>query len=291
VNARLVRRPWILNALGARLTVVDAYGSPGDTLLTATVCRHLRHRYRRLRLNCLTPNPELLAHDPNVDTVNGPESYLSAWSWYPGIVHRRDGRANVLSETLARFGLDAGSCEYRARVYLTREELAAGFARIADARRPVLTFHTRTNQTVKDWPIDRWQRTLATLAGRFELVHLGDAREPEIAGVRRLAGRLTLRESLAVLAHARVHLGGDSFLMHAANGLGVPSVIVFGGSRTPANVGYAENANLFVTMACGPCWIHENQGERCAHGVACMERIAPEDVLAAVDGLCPRSAS
>jgi ADP-heptose:LPS heptosyltransferase len=113
-------------------------------------------------------------------------------------------------------------------------------------------------------------------------VHLGDAREPVIDGVHRLAGRLRLRESLSVLAHARVHVGGDSFLMHAANGLDVPSVIVFGGSRTPANVGYAANINLFAPMPCGPCWIHRVNGERCGQALACMAVITPAAVVGAV---------
>ena len=88
-----------------------------------------------------------------------------------------------------------------------------------------------------------------------------------------LAGKLSMRESMAVLAQARLHIGPDSFLMHAANGVGVRSVILFGGSRTVENSGYAENVNLFVPMPCGPCYIHESRSETCAHGIECMQRI------------------
>jgi ADP-heptose:LPS heptosyltransferase len=189
---------------------------------------------------------------------------------------------NVLQETFARLGMTRGAHEYRARVYLTPEERAHGRALIGESRRPVLTFHTRTNEPVKDWPIERWREALAALGRSFHLVHLGDAREPMIEGVQRLAGRLTLRESMSVLAHARVHAGADSFLMHAANGLDIPSVIVFGGSRTPANVGYAANVNLFATMPCGPCWIHGVNGERCDRALACMDAITPDAVVGAV---------
>jgi ADP-heptose:LPS heptosyltransferase len=88
-----------------------------------------------------------------------------------------------------------------------------------------------------------------------------------------------------VLAVARLHVGPDSFLMHAANGLGVPSVVIFGGSRTPENLGYRENTNLFVKLPCGPCWIHESQGGRCEHNMECMALITPEAVFAAVENL------
>ena len=288
VNKHVARQPWLLNAAGMELTVVDAYGAPGDTLLTAIVCRHLRQMYPALRLNCVTANPDLLRHDPNIDTLNQPETYFSVWCWYPDLAGRRDGTTNVLRETFARLGMEDAPYDYAARVYLTPEELAHGRERLQPATRPVVTFHTRSNEVVKDWPLEKWQAAIEQLRKRYHVVHLGDAREPEIEGVQRFAGRLSLRESMSVLAHAQVHAGADSFLMHAANGLGVPSVIVFGGSRTPANLGYRSNVNLFTPMTCGPCWIHSVNGERCTNALACMDSISVGDVTSAIDQLALR---
>jgi ADP-heptose:LPS heptosyltransferase len=76
--------------------------------------------------------------------------------------------------------------------------------------------------------------------------------------------------------------------MHGANGLDVPSVIIFGGSRPPDMLGYAANINLFEAMPCGPCWLQSSQGQRCDYGIACMDRITPDRVLAAVDELWGR---
>ena len=233
----------------------------------------------------MTANPDLLQHDPNVDSLNLPETFFSVWCWYPDLAGRRDGATNVLRETFARLGLEHSRYDYAARVYLTPAELARGRELLSTATLPVITFHTRSNEAVKDWPLARWEAAVNQLRKTYHLVHLGDAREPMIDGVQRFAGRLSLRESMSVLAHARVHIGADSFLMHAANGLGVPSAIVFGGSRTPANLGYAANINLFTPMPCGPCWIHSINGERCAYGLECMDRIAITDVTAAVDNL------
>jgi ADP-heptose:LPS heptosyltransferase len=87
---------------------------------------------------------------------------------------------------------------------------------------------------------------------------------------------------MAVLAHMKAHVGPDSFLMHAANGLGIPSAIIFGGSRTAANAGYSSNIDFYVPMPCGPCYIHETRGERCAHGIECMNRVAVDEVYTAV---------
>jgi ADP-heptose:LPS heptosyltransferase len=289
LNARLTRHPAVLNRLGAQLTIVDAYGAPGDTLLTAIVCRHLRERFPRLRINCLTPNPGLLQHDPNIDVLNAPESFFSVWSWYPNLAGTRDPVANLLSETFARLGWGAGPFEYRASVYLTPGERAQGRALLGPADRPVLTFNTRTKEPTKNWPIEAWRAVLAELRTRFHLVHLGDDSEPEIAGVQRLAGRLSLRESMGALSHARVHVGGVSFLMHAANGLEVPSVIIYGGRETPANSGYATNLNLYSAVPCSPCWLHESKGERCPHDLVCMNGITVAHVVAAVNELVPEA--
>lgn len=291
LNTALTRRPAWLNALGARLTVVDAYGAPGDTLLTAIVCRHLRERCPRLRINCLTPNPDLLRHDPNIATLNEPETFFSVWSWYPNLTGAKDPRANLLSETFARLGWTLAPADYRARVFLTAPERSAARERLGATARPILTFNTRTKEPTKNWPLEAWRRAITELGARFHLVHLGDASEPEFPGVQRFAGALSLRESMAVLSHAAVHVGGVSFLVHAANGLDVPAVVIYGGRETPANSGYAGNANLATSVPCGPCWLHEEKGERCQHDMVCMTRIGVADVLAAVERLAIRRGS
>jgi ADP-heptose:LPS heptosyltransferase len=229
----------------------------------------------------MTVNGELLQLDPNITSLNRRETFFSVWSWYPDIVARRDATTNVLRETFARLGLGGEPYEYRARVFLSAEERRIGWELLGRPSKPVLTFHTLSNEAVKNWPLERWLMVLDAFRDRFHLAHLGDGREPSIDGVQRFAGQLTLRESMSVLAHAAVHVGGDSFLMHAANGLDVPSVVVFGGSRTPGNLGYPQNANLYARMPCGPCWIHASTGERCAEGLACLNLIEPDQVVEA----------
>jgi ADP-heptose:LPS heptosyltransferase len=262
------------------LTVRDGFGGAGDTLLTAIVCRHAAERFPGIRINCITPNPELVKEDPHIDKLNGAETYFSLRHWYLQQIEQKQGEVNVLAESMRSIGMT--SYDYRASVHLTNAERAEGLARLNGLSKPVVTVNTRSREPVKNWPAERWRALTALLRSRFDVVQLGDGTELELEGARSFAGRLGLRESMAVLSHARAHIGPDSFLMHAANGLGVPSVILFGGSRTPANAGYAENINLYVPMPCGPCYIHQSRGEVCGHGVECMDRITVEDVHAAV---------
>jgi ADP-heptose:LPS heptosyltransferase len=280
VNNYLTSHLSLLNLLGARLTVFDVFGGLGDTLLTAVVCRHLKSKYPRIRLNILTPNPELVRYDPNVDEINQPEGYVCLWVWYLDHIERKDGESHVLSQTFERLRIQVDN--YRTRVYLSEHELADGRSLLGASARPVLAFNMLSKEPVKNWPLDLWLELLDKLSGHFDLVHLGNDKEPLIPYVRRFAGRLSLRQSMAVLKQARFYVGPDSFLMHAANGLDVPSVIIFGGSRTPKNVGYRQNLNLFVKMPCGPCWIQENRGERCGHNLECLRKISVSQVYNAI---------
>ncbi|HEX4085569.1 MAG TPA: glycosyltransferase family 9 protein [Chthoniobacteraceae bacterium] len=279
VNRWLLRRLHWLRP-GAWITVRDGFGAPGDTLLTAIVCRHIARRFPRLRINCITPNPTLLSHDPHIHRLNGPETYVSLRHWYLDIIEHQRGGENVLAESMKAVGIP--DYEYRAEVRLTDAERMEAKARLKDFSKPLLTLNTRSKEPVKTWPADRWERLVPLLRSDFDMVQLGDQTELRLEGVRSFGGQLSFRESMAVLSHARAHVGPDSFLMHAANGLGVPSVILFGGSRTAANLGYAGNINLYVPMPCGPCYLHAARGQVCAHHIECMNRIPVEEVREAV---------
>ena len=280
LNNYLTSHPWLLNLLGARLTVFDVFGGLGDTLLNAVVCRHLKLKYPRIRLNLLTPNPELVQYDPNVDYINQPESYVCLWVLYLDHIERKDGESHVLSPTFERLHIQVD--DYRTRVYLSKQEIEEGRLLVGPNARPLLAFNTLSKEPVKNWPLELWFELIEKLSGHFELVHLGNEREPFIPSARRFAGRLSLRQSMAVLKQAQCYVGPDSFLMHAARGLDVPAVIIFGGSRTPKNTGYRQNTNLFVRMLCGPCWIHENRGERCAYNLECLWKISVSEVYDAI---------
>jgi ADP-heptose:LPS heptosyltransferase len=272
------------------ITVHDSFGAPGDTLLTGIVCRHIAGRFPRIKINCITPNPELLAEDPHIARLNGPETYICLRHWYLEQIENKIPDMNVLAESFRTLGI--ADYDYRASVYLTEKEKAEGMERLSGLTRPLVSLNARSKEPVKTWPADHWQRLVTLLRPRYDLVQLGDGTEPALDGVRSFAGKLTLRESMAVLSHAKTHIGSDSFLMHAANGLRVPSVILFGGSRTVENAGYAGNINLYVPMPCGPCYIHQSRGQTCAHGVECMDRITVEMVSAGVlklmgEGIAP----
>jgi ADP-heptose:LPS heptosyltransferase len=276
LNRHILRVPALLSFFGTRLTIIDTFAAPGDTLLAAIVCRNLKRCFPSLKINCITQNPALLQHDPNIDTLNAKESYFALRFWYLDLILLKDGVTNVLKPTFDQLRLK--NYEYRARVYLTAEELKKAEERLAGVPRPFIAFNVVSKEKVKMWPLASWQKLIERLKQEYPLVHLGDDREPMFEGVTRFAGNISPRESMAILSSAAIHIGPDSFLMHAANGLDVPSVIIFGGSRKPANLGYAENENLASNPECSPCWLHDSRGDHCPYDIKCMQSITPETV-------------
>jgi ADP-heptose:LPS heptosyltransferase len=282
LNHAMVQRLGVLNFLGATLTVEDAFGTPGDTLSTATLCREIKQHYPRLKLNCVTPNPALLTHDPAIDTLNAPKSFwrLAFSYWYNELNPAKGTILNLLQPTMRRIGIN--DYKYKARVYLTADEIAEAQKRVADLPRPIISINAISRELVKVWPVENWRVLVPELKRIGSVIQLGDAKEPPLEGVVSFAGKLSMRESMAMLTQVRLHIGPDSFLMHAANGVDVPCVVIYGGSRSPVCSGYAENTNLFVDLECSPCWIHDSHGESCPYAIKCMPMISPSTVLDAV---------
>jgi len=279
-NEFLIRRPAWLARLGMPLTLVDQFGTPGDTLLTAIVCRELKQQHPGLRINCVTPNPSLLQHDPNIDSLNAPPTFSSINFQYLEVIDRKDGSTNLLAPTLNKLGIR--DYDYQARVFLTDEEIAWAQQKLGDLPQPVITINVMSRETVKNWREDCWRDLIGKLRCVATVVQLGDDKEPILADVVRLAGLCSLRESMALLSQATLHIGGVSFLMHAASGLAVPAVIIFGGRETPKNSGYDANTNIYSPVECSPCWLHDSHGDRCPHDMKCMQMILPEAVWGAV---------
>ena len=69
-NGNLKHKLSFLNKSKSWLTVIDRLGAPGDALITANVIRCIKNRYSHLKINCITPHPELIRLDPSIDSIN-----------------------------------------------------------------------------------------------------------------------------------------------------------------------------------------------------------------------------
>lgn len=146
----------------------------------------------------------------------------------------------------------------------------------------------------KEWPTPRWTELVRRLrAAGHELALVGgsDARPRTDAvlaglgdarGVLDLVGRLSLRDTAAVVAQARLYVGCDTGVTHVAQALGVRCVVLFGASDErkwgpPPELGQAVSE----PVPCRPCSIF-GYVKRC-RTIDCMDRVAVERVWRAVE--------
>ena len=119
-NNRLNHSIQKLNSKGNWLTVVNRLGARGDTLITANVIRCIKKKYSNLKINCITPYPELIEHDPEIDSVNQPETFYSFDSSYFELIVRNEQNENVVEHNLLRLGIK--EYEYKSYFHLLPRE-------------------------------------------------------------------------------------------------------------------------------------------------------------------------
>jgi ADP-heptose:LPS heptosyltransferase len=278
-NSRLLSILPSLNERNKWLTVVDRLGAPGDALITANVIRCIKDQFPDLRINCITPHKDLILLDPNIDSINQPETFYSFDSTYWELIVRKEKNQNIIEHNMLRLGIE--KYYYKSNYYLSQDEKEWAKQETSKFNKPILAICTKSKESVKNWPETNWSELIQNLRASFSIIQLGDDKEPYFNGSHRYSGKLSMRQSAAMLSYASYFIGPDSLLMHIANGLNIKSTIIFGGSR-PANCfGYKENINLSYAPDCSPCWIHDKY-EICSFDNYCMYKIEPSKVLSTI---------
>ena len=130
----------------------------------------------------------------------------------------------------------------------------------------------------KQWYEERFQSVVDALAGEIDFIQIGSAADPPLQRVRDLRGATRIRETAAILYHARLYVGTVGFPMHLARAVECPSVIVFGGREAPWQSGYICNSNIYSEVPCAPCW----RSNTCDFDRRCMSDISVDDVVSAI---------
>lgn len=148
----------------------------------------------------------------------------------------------------------------------------------------------------KMWPPERFAGVLNRFIKEYGAVALlfgGSDEENACKNVSRkiegrylnLAGRLTLREFMAVLKELRVFISNDSGPMHLGAALGVPTIAVFG-STDPSLTGPLGPSTAVVVKKtdCAPCFLRE-----CGRmNYECLRSITADGVFMAAESLLKR---
>jgi ADP-heptose:LPS heptosyltransferase len=100
-----------------------------------------------------------------------------------------------------------------------------------------------------------------------------------------LAGRISLRDLVALMEVSNLYLGNDSGPMHFAACVGLPILALFG-PESPRVYGppvSTRNTVLYRAEPCGPCLnIYSDKHSKCQDNI-CLRRIQPREVLDVLD--------
>ena len=230
----------------------------------------------------VTKHCDLLKNNKNISTINQGTSFFTFRHWYLEIRQSKNPEKHVLTESLEKLGLSPEI--QKPKFFITEKEREKRDNLLEKFKgKPLIAINTVCKEPTKDWIPSYWHELIDHLADKYIIVQLGDQNEIQSDKVVSFAGQLDLRDSIAVLEKCNLFIGGVSFLMHAASAVGVRSVIIYGGRETPQNSGYDNNINLYQKIDCGPCWIHEEDGEVCQNNLECLARIKVITVLESIN--------
>ncbi len=273
--------------------------APGDDLLCTAVLRELRKRGKDGIL-MVSDHPELFAgnQDPayvrplwpryyrDGSTVSICQRFVRIWGgkfarpeYAPldGIDQRRIPTRHIIAEMCARVGI-TGPVAIRPYLLLSEQEkspAAWAHGHIVIQSSGMAARHPMRN---KEWYPERVQNVVDALAGDVEFIQLGSKSDPALQHAKDLRGATNIRETAAILSHARLYVGTVGFLMHVARAVECPSVIIFGGREAPWQSGYVCNTNLYTAVPCAPCW----RANTCEFDRECMREISVADVVSAI---------
>lgn len=184
------------------------------------------------------------------------------------------------------------------RIYFTTDEERAAGARIGQATLPIAIAPGGGNNPKLFMPQKRWlTQGFTVLASRLIQQHgatlfiAGDRTERGLLEplatrfpdrVHLMAGKLSLRETVAVIQHCKLFIGNDSGLLHVSGAVGTPSVSFFGPTSPHGKLPvWLAHEVLYTQETCSPCYKH-GYAPPCPYDLQCMRRITLDDAYAAV---------
>lgn len=253
---------------------------------------HLTEHWRGLLLSRLI--------GPRYAIAGGYPSRQSKW-WRKTFTHQypivpRRHMVEVHLDALRRLGLQAGRDE-RKLVVATGPETDAEVAQLLAANGVeagrYIHLHPTSRWLFKSWDPDKFRRLIAELLKRDHQVVLTAAPDKaELAMVEEilrdlpqqpvnLAGKLSLKQLVAVAREARCFMGMDSVPMHIAAAVETPCVALFGPSGETEWGPWSDKADVLTEpFTCRPCG-----KDGCGSGKVseCLWQISVERVLAAIE--------
>jgi ADP-heptose:LPS heptosyltransferase len=224
---------------------------------------------------------EVFKNNPHT-TVNAPGKKIVV------LEVERDHSMNIVASFAKQMGVDA--VDWTPEIFLTPEEKANSpkLPDLGDGR-PFLAIDIWARAATRRWPWERWAEVVEKLKPFWNIIEIGQRlpdynkhnvdRRPVPGTFASFTGKLSVRQTCAVIAQCKGFLGTDSGGVHLAAAVGVPQVCIY--SRSPWHSrAYWNTVPVFSKMhpcysKCDRACVNPSEG-------MCMDWILPRTVIEAV---------
>lgn len=264
----------------------------GDTLMVGAVARELKNRLGNTHVTVHRVIEDLLEGNPYVDDIGTAYRGIDLNYHQSPHIMRRDGSLTLIETMCRKVGIR--SAENRLDMYLTKEERKNAYQALSTFPRPVITIQTTAGAygaARKHWPHKHWKQLVSLLRQHLgaTVIHLGGSGERAVDGAVNFLGSRAIRDSIAVLEQADLHIGIVSSLMHAADAVGTESVILYGGFEPYELHAYETVYPISSSPPCAPCITVRGRVAPCPNNSLCMTTISPDIVHKAAENLLRRT--
>lgn len=276
-------------------------GAIGDVMITLNLIRAYKEKNPNHRVIYRT-HPSTMQHLKDLILMAGADEVISTEAQVPNnrIEYNLIGYP-ILSEGYPEKPMKKHLLEYFAKeVGLEGKDFALKLPHLPQVLKGAkyVTIHTTAGWSpYKNWDSKKWQDLCAILKQYgMTTVQVGGPDDMD-AGAEVRMTNLPFMKSLALIGHAQMHLGIDSWSNHATNieweGKGKTPAVILWGSTQHSAAGYPHNENVWLGLACQPCFREDPKLSAVPRGVcpnplgqtferpihACMAGMSVERVL------------
>ena len=170
-------------------------------------------------------------------------------------IHRYD--KHIIHQICEHYEINNASL--KCDIFLKEEEIAIGKALSEKIGKRFITIepHTKDEYTVnKSYPFEKWQHVVNELHKDIQFVQIGQKTDKVLDNCIDMTGKTSFREAASIISFSSLFIGPEGGLMHAAQSVGVESVIIITGFLHPVMTCYPENVNIWIGKDHGPCKDH-----------------------------------
>lgn len=270
--------------------LVRRMGAIGDVLLTTPIIRALKQDWPLCNISVNTMFPRLFDKNPNVTEAG--EWPMAGWLGdYPGarmidldMAYENRPHMHIVDAYAEAAGLD----EWDTKLEIATDgEPSPGHEGVMDVGKWCAIHPGPTTWKGKTWPRERWNELAQRLQGLgWKVATVGGRGTWPIVADASGIGSQSFQQLAGTLSKCKLFVGVDSFPMHCAQAVGVPTVGIFGAS-TPEFVMTESSPHIGVQadMAEVPCVgaRHRVSGQTFVDcDGACMRAVSVEMVMEAI---------